>query len=149
MGLNARRVIDARDQVVSPGFIDMLGHSEFSILRGPQAVSKITQGITSEVTGEVSSAWPQLALGEQPNPKYPWRSLGEYFGYLEKNRTAINLGTYVDTSSVHEAVKVEVTRHPTEAEMKQMDGLIDSAMLDGAVGLETGIISLPTTFFST
>src|SRR5258705_11706850 len=148
MGLNARRVIDARDQVLSPGFIDMLCHSEFSILRGPHAVSKITQGITSEVTGEVSSAWPQLALGEQPNPKYPWRSLGEYFNYLEKNGTAINLGTYVGTSSVREAVMGQATRHPTDAEMKQMGALIDSAMRDGAVGLGTGLIYLPSTFFS-
>ena len=148
-GLRAGRVIDARDQVVSPGFIDMLGHSEYQILRGPHAVSKITQGITSEITGEVHSAWPNVALGEQPNPKYPWRSLGEYFGYLEKNGTAINLGTYVGTSSVREAVMGEVTRHPTDAEMKQMGALIDSAMRDGAVGVGTGLIYLPSTFFST
>jgi len=148
-GLRAGRVIDARDQVVSPGFIDMLGHSEFQILRGPHAVSKITQGITSEITGEVHSAWPNVALGEQPDPKYPWRSLGEYFGYLEKNGTAINLGTYVGTSSVREAVMGEVTRHPTDSEMKQMGALIDSAMRDGAVGVGTGLIYLPSTFFST
>jgi len=148
-GLRAGRVIDARDQVVSPGFIDMLGHSEYQILTGPHAVSKITQGITSEITGEVHSAWPNVALGEQPDPKYPWRSLGEYFGYLEKNGTAINLGTYVGTSSVREAVMGEVTRHPTDAEMKQMGALIDSAMRDGAVGVGTGLIYLPSTFFST
>jgi N-acyl-D-amino-acid deacylase len=148
-GLRAGRVIDARDQVVSPGFIDMLGHSEYQILRGPHAVSKITQGITSEITGEVHSAWPNVALGEQPNPKYPWRSLSEYFGYLEKNGTAINLGTYVGTSSVREAVMGEVTRHPTDSEMKQMGALIDSAMRDGAVGVGTGLIYLPSTFFST
>ena len=148
-GLNANRVIDAKDQVVAPGFIDMLGHSEFSILRGPHAVSKITQGITSEVTGEVHSAWPNVALGEQPDPKYPWRSLGEYFAYLEKTGTAINLGTYVGTSSVRQAVMGDVTRHPTDAEMKQMGALIDSAMRDGAFGVGTGLIYLPSTFFST
>ncbi|HMI48513.1 MAG TPA: D-aminoacylase [Gemmatimonadaceae bacterium] len=148
-GQNARTVIDANGQVVAPGFIDMLGHSEFTILRGPHAVSKITQGITSEITGEVSSAWPDVALGEQPNPRYPWRSLGEYFTYLEKNGTAINLGTYVGTSSVREAVMGEATRHPTDAEMKQMGALIDSAMRDGAIGLGTGLIYLPSTFFST
>ena len=137
--MTARRVIDARDQVVAPGFIDMLGHSEFTILRGPHAVSKITQGITSEVTGEVSSAWPNVALGEQPNPRYPWRSLGEYFSYLEKSGTAINLGTYVGTSSVRRAVMGDVTRHPTDAEMKQMGALIDSAMRDGAFGVGTGL----------
>src|SRR4026207_2155058 len=148
-GLTARRVIDAREQVVAPGFIDMLGHSEFTILRGPHAVSKISQGITSEVTGEVSSAWPNVALGEQPNPRYPWRSLGEYFRYLEKSGTAINLGTYVGTSSVRRAVMGEVTRHPTDAEMKQMGALIDSAMRDGAFGVGTGLIYLPSAFFST
>jgi N-acyl-D-amino-acid deacylase len=148
-GLTAQRVIDANGQIVAPGFIDMLGHSEFAILRGPHAVSKITQGITSEITGEVSSAWPNVALGEQPNPRYPWRSLGEYFTYLEKSGTAINLGTYVGTSSVREAVMGEVTRHPTDAEMKQMGALIDSAMRDGALGLGTGLIYLPSTFFST
>jgi len=148
-GLAARRVIDAGGQVVAPGFIDMLGHSEFAILRGPHAVSKITQGITSEITGEVHSAWPNVALGEQPNPRFPWRSLGEYFAFLEKNGTAINLGTYVGTSSVRQAVMGDVTRHPTDGEMKQMGALIDSAMRDGAVGLGTGLIYLPSTFFST
>ncbi|MGH7602549.1 MAG: N-acyl-D-amino-acid deacylase family protein [Gemmatimonadaceae bacterium] len=148
-GLNARRVIDARDQVVAPGFIDMLGHSELTILRGPHAISKITQGITSEITGEVHSAWPINVLGEPPNPRYPWHSLGEYFTYLEKNGTAINLGTYVGTSSVREAVMGELTRHPTDAEMKQMGALIDSAMRDGAFGVGTGLIYLPSTFFST
>jgi len=148
-GMTAARVIDAHDQVVAPGFIDMLGHSEFQLLRGPHAVSKITQGITSEITGEVHSAWPQVALGQQPNPRYPWRSLGEYFAFLEKNGTAINLGTYVGTSSVREAVMGELTRHPTDAEMLQMGALIDSAMRDGAVGVGTGLIYLPSTFFST
>lgn len=148
-GLSAQRVIDANGQVVAPGFIDMLGHSELSILRGPHAVSKITQGITSEITGEVHSAWPIVALGEQPNPRYPWNSLGEYFTYLEKNGTAINLGTYVGTSSVRQAVMGELTRHPTDAEIKQMGALIDSAMRDGAFGVGTGLIYLPSTFFST
>src|SRR4051812_38437372 len=148
-GLAATRTIDAHDQVVAPGFIDMLGHSEFELLRGPHAISKITQGITSEVTGEVHAAWPQLALGEKPDPRYPWRSLGEYFATLEKNGIAINLGTYVGTSSVRQAVMGEATRHPTDAEMKQMGALIDSAMRDGAFGVGTGLIYLPSTFFST
>ncbi len=127
----------------------MLGHSELAILRGPHAVSKITQGITSEITGEVSSAWPNLALGEAPNPKQPWRSLGDYFAFLELQGTAINLGTYVGTSSVREAVMGQATRHPTPAEMSAMGALIDSAMRDGAMGVGTGLIYLPSTFFST
>jgi N-acyl-D-amino-acid deacylase len=148
-GLSARRVIDARDQVVAPGFIDMLGHSELTILRGPHAVSKISQGITSEITGEVSSAWPDLALGDHPDPRYPWRSLGEYFDYIESKGIAINLGTYVAGNSIREAVMGELTRHPTDAEIKQMGALIDSAMRDGAMGFSVGLIYVPSALFST
>lgn len=147
--LRARRIIDVSDQVVSPGFIDMLGHSEYSILRGPHAVSKITQGITSEITGEVHSAWPNTMLGEPPDPRQPWRSLGEYFDHLEKTGIAINLGTYVGTSSVREAVMGIVGRQPTAAEIAEMGALIDSAMRDGAMGVGTGLIYLPSNFFST
>jgi dihydroorotase/N-acyl-D-amino-acid deacylase len=148
-GLSARRVIDARDQVVAPGFIDMLGHSEYSILRGPHAVSKITQGITSEITGEVHSAWPHRMLGDPPDPARPWQSLGQYFDHLENKRIAINLGTYVGTSSVREEVMGIGNRTPTAEEMARMGALIDSAMRDGAVGLGTGLIYLPSSFFTT
>lgn len=147
--LRARRVIDVGDQVVSPGFIDLLGHSESSILRGPHAVSKITQGITSEITGEVHSAWPHRMLGEAADPRQPWQSLGEYFTHLEKTGIAINLGTYVGTSSVREEVMGIVKRTPTADEMARMGALIDSAMRDGAVGLGTGLIYLPSNFFTT
>ena len=148
-GMTAKRIIDAHDQVVAPGFIDMLGHSEGAILRAPHAISKITQGITSEITGEVTSAWPNVALGGQPNPNQPWTSLGGYFAELERRGSAINLGTYVGTSSVRLAVMGQATRHPTPQEITQMGALIDSAMRDGAMGLGTGLIYVPSTYFST
>lgn len=147
-GLTARRVIDAHDQVVSPGFIDMLGHSEDVILSEPQAVSKITQGITSEITGEVSSAWPNTFLGRPADPKEP-KSLGDFFDRLDKQGAAINLGTYVGTSSLREAVMGNASRNPTPAEIAQMGALIDSAMRDGAMGVGTGLIYLPSSFFTT
>ena len=127
----------------------MLGHSEISLLHGPHAVSKISQGITSEITGEVHSAWPNTILGQQPDTAEPWHSLDGYFRELERRGTAINLGTYVGTSSVRQAVMGELTRHPTAAEMSQMGALIDSAMRDGALGVGTGLIYLPSTFFNT
>jgi N-acyl-D-amino-acid deacylase len=148
-GLTAKRTIDAKGQVVSPGFIDMLGHSEDVLLTRPHAESKVSQGITSEVTGEVSSAWPNFVVGQTSNPREPWRSLGEFFALLDKQGAAINLGTYVGTSSVREAVMGDATRHPTSAEMAQMGALVDSAMRDGAFGVGTGLIYLPSTFFST
>jgi N-acyl-D-aspartate/D-glutamate deacylase len=78
-GMTARRVIDAHEQVVSPGFIDMLGSSEYSLLRGPHAVSKVMQGVTSEITGEVHSAWPNTMVGQAASPQQPWSSLDGYF----------------------------------------------------------------------
>jgi len=146
--LESKFVVDARDQVVTPGFIDMLGHSEDVILAEPQAVSKITQGITSEITGEVSSAWPNTVPGKPADPKDP-KSLGEFFDRLDRQGAAINLGTYVGMGSVREAVMGNSSRNPTAAEMAQMGALIDSAMRDGAMGASSGLIYLPSSFFTT
>ena len=147
----AARVIDAGGMVVAPGFVDMLGHSEMSLLRNPLAESKITQGITSEITGEVSSAWPNTVAGEMGDADAPrrWRSLGGYFHVLDSLGHAINLGTYVGAASVRRAVMGDASRRPTEEELRAMEALVDSAMRDGAVGFSTGLIYPPSTFFTT
>ena len=149
-GRPAARVIDAEGLVVTPGFIDMLGHSERSILRNPTAVSKITQGITTEITGEVSSAWPNTVAGApQPEaPRDPWTSLAGYFHHLEQQGTAINLGTYIGASSVRRAVIGDASRNPTAAELQRMGDLVEQGMRDGALGLSTGLIYPPSTWFT-
>lgn len=144
----AARVIDAAGMVVSPGFIDMLGHSEHSILRHRTAVSKVTQGITSEITGEVSSAWPNTVAGEVPTSPPRWESLDGYFRHLDSIGIAINLGTFVGSASVRRAVMGDASRRPTAAEMDRMGGLVDQAMRDGAMGFATGLIYPPSTFFT-
>ena len=96
-----RRTIDASNLVVAPGFIDMLGQSEFNVLVDPRAASKITQGVTTEITGEGASIAPlNDALVKSAQPQYDrfkvtldFRTLDEYFARLEKNRPAINVGT--------------------------------------------------------
>ena len=151
----ATRVIDARGMVVSPGFIDMLGHSEHSILRNRTAVSKVTQGITSEITGEVSSAWPNTVAGETADRQPPtangprWSSLDGYFRHLESTGVAINLGTYVGAGSVRRAVMGDAARNPTATELARMGDLVEQAMRDGAMGFSTGLIYAPSTFFTT
>ena len=152
-GARARRTIDARGLVVAPGFIDMLGHSEYALLEHPQAVSKITQGITSEITGEVTSAWPNTNAGDTPDDARrradPWTSLDGYFAHLERAGAAINLGTYVAAGSVRRAVMGDASRRPTDEEMRRMEALVDRAMRDGAMGFSTGLIYAPSTFFTT
>jgi dihydroorotase/N-acyl-D-amino-acid deacylase len=145
----AARIIDARGMVVSPGFIDMLGHSEMSILRHRTAVSKITQGITSEITGEVSSAWPNTVAGENGGAPPQWTSLDGYFRHLDSIGIAINLGTYVGAASVRRAVMGDASRTPTPEELDRMGDLVDQAMRDGAMGFSTGLIYPPSTFFTT
>ena len=145
----AARAIDARGLVAAPGFIDMLGHSELSILRYPEAISKVTQGITSEITGEVSSAWPNTVAGAGAIEQPRWTSLAGYFDHLEERGTAINLGTYVAAASIRRAVMGDASRQPTPEEMNRMGALVDAAMRDGAIGFSTGLIYPPSTFFTT
>lgn len=151
----ARRTIDARGLVVSPGFIDMLGHSERTLLnpRNAGAISKISQGITSEITGEVNSAWPNTRPENDPNRRGgsddPWTSLDGYFRHLERSGTAINLGTYVAAGSVRRAVMGDASRRPTPDELRAMEALVDRAMRDGAMGFSTGLIYTPSSFFTT
>src|SRR5271157_3322784 len=91
-GEPARRSIDARGMVVAPGFIDMLGQSETSILVNPHLPSKIYQGITTEITGEGNSIAPlsdELIRADRPSWQHyqirpDWHSLAEYFARLEK-----------------------------------------------------------------
>jgi dihydroorotase/N-acyl-D-amino-acid deacylase len=82
---------------VAPGFIDMLGHSEYRLLRDGRAISKISQGITSEVTGEVTSVVPVndstlASLEPDTRELVGWTDLPGYFAQLESGGTAINVG---------------------------------------------------------
>ncbi len=153
-GAQARDTIDATGLIVAPGFIDMLGHSEYPLLRNGQAVSKITQGITSEITGEVSSVVPVnentlRELGEDVRRRVTWTDLDGYFAALEQARPAINLGTYVTVGSVRRYVMGDANRPATPAELERMRGLVARAMEQGAMGLSTGLIYAPASYAST
>src|SRR5216683_2645139 len=107
-----RRTIDAAGRVVAPGFIDMLGQSELTILVEPRLPSKIYQGITTEITGEGSSAAPQSdALVSADRQGYDhlhlnadWRTYREYFARLEKQGIGINVADYVGATQVRRMV---------------------------------------------
>ncbi|HTE17108.1 MAG TPA: D-aminoacylase, partial [Armatimonadota bacterium] len=135
----ARDTMDATGLVVSPGWIDMLGHSEYPLLANGRAVSKITQGITSEITGEVTSVVPVNAntlreLGPATRQRVTWTDLDGYFRALEAARPAINLGTFVTVGSVRRYVMGDADRAPTPVELDTMRALVAAAMEDGAMG---------------
>ena len=156
-GAAAKRNIDARGLVVAPGFIDMLGQSEMTILVNPHLPSKIFQGITTEVTGEGGSAAPlndaiiaadhvgYEHLGITPD----WRTLAQYFARLEKQGIGINLATYVGATQVRRMVLGDDKRAPTPAELEQMKQLVREAMQQGAVGVSTSLQYAPAPYAST
>jgi len=153
----AKRVIDASGLIVAPGFIDMLGQSETSLLIDNRSLSKLSQGITSEITGEGQSIAPQdekTLLPLQPflehfRLKVDWTDLDGYFHRLEHDGTPINLGTYVGAAQVREAVLGDVDRAPSPAELDQMKGLVEQAMEQGALGLSTALIYPPGQYAKT
>jgi len=153
----ARRVIDARGMVVSPGFIDMLGQSETALLIDNRSISKLAQGITSEITGEGGSIAPQNALtiaAAQPSLdpyhlKIDWTTLDDYWQRLQKQGTPINIGTYVGAAQVREAVLGDVNRAPTAEELGKMKALVEQAMQQGALGISTALIYPPGHYAKT
>lgn len=153
----AKRVIDAKGLIVAPGFIDMLEQSEWNLLIDKQAVSKLTQGITTGITGEGGSIAPQndetLAdrrdFLEHYHLTVDWRDLEGYFRRLEKQGAGINLGTYVGATQVRKYVMGSVDRAPTTEELARMQQLVEQAMQQGAMGVSTSLIYAPAFYAKT
>lgn len=153
----ANRTIDAAGLVVAPGFIDMLGQSEQALLIDNRSLSKLSQGITTEITGEGMSIAPQNAQTlaqlqpelDQYHLKVDWSTLAEYFARLEKLGTPLNIGTYVGAAQVREAVIGDADRPPTPEELDKMKALVAQAMQQGAFGLSTALIYPPGHYAKT
>ena len=151
------RTIDAHGMVVAPGFIDMLGQSELTILVEPRLPSKIYQGITTEITGEGGSAAPQndaIIVADQKRYDHyhitsDWRTFQQYFARLEKQGMGINLASYVGATQVRRMVLGDDDKQPTTAQLDQMKGLVRQAMHEGAVGLSTSLEYAPAPYAKT
>ncbi len=152
-----KRVIDAHGLIVAPGFIDMLGQSELSILVNPHLPSKIFQGITTEITGEGNSVAPlNEAMLKADRAQYDhfhitpgWTTLREYFARLEKQGMGINLASYVGATSVRRMVVGDDNRAPNAAELERMKELVRQSMREGAVGLSSALQYAPAPYAST
>src|ERR1039457_5032137 len=156
-GMPARRTIDARSMVVGPGFIDMLGQSETTILVNPHLPSKIFQGITTEVTGEGGSIAPlndailkaDHVAWEHYGVRPTWRTFGGYFARLRTQGIGINLASYVGATQVRRMVLGDDDRAPSPAELESMKVLVRDAMREGAVGLSTSLQYAPAPYAKT
>jgi N-acyl-D-amino-acid deacylase len=152
-----KRTIDAHGMVVAPGFIDMLGQSEDTILVDPRLPSKIYQGITTEVTGEGGSAAPlNDAIVQADKTKYEhlkitpdWRTFRQYFARLEKQGIGINVADYVGATQVRRVVLGDADVQPAGTQLEQMKALVRDAMHDGAVGVATSLEYAPAPYAKT
>src|SRR6266705_2819449 len=152
-----KRTIDAREMIVAPGFIDMLGQSETTILVDPRLPSKIYQGITTEITGEGGSAAPlNDSIIQNDRPSYAhyhvtpdWRTLRQYFSRLEKQGMGINLASYVGATQVRRMVLGDDDKQPTSEQLDQMKELVRQGMRDGAVGVSTSLEYAPAPYAKT
>ena len=156
-GASAKRTIDAHGDVVAPGFIDMLGQSESTILVEPRLPSKIYQGITTEITGEGGSIAPQndaIIAADKTTYEHlkitpDWRTFRQYFARLEKQGMGINLASYVGATQVRRVVLGDADVQPTSQQLEQMKSLVRDAMHDGAVGVSTSLEYAPAPYAKT
>ncbi|MBP1605539.1 MAG: dihydroorotase, partial [Acidobacteria bacterium] len=130
----ARQIVDARGQVVSPGFIDLHTHARRGLFEVPTADNYVRQGVTTLFEG------PD---GSSPLPLAP------FLAKIAATRTSVNVGVFVGQGSVRSAVIGDVDRVATAGEIEKMRGLVRQAMHDGAFGLSTGLFYVPGAFTPT
>jgi dihydroorotase/N-acyl-D-amino-acid deacylase len=151
------RTIDAAGKVVAPGFIDLLGQSELTILVDPRLPSKIYQGITTEITGEGGTVAPlNDAIIQADRSGYDqykitpdWRTFRQYFARLEKQGMGINLASYVGATQVRRMVLGDDDKQPTPEQLEQMKALVRDAMKDGTIGVSTALEYAPAPYAKT
>ena len=152
-----KRTIDAAGKVVAPGFIDMLGQSELTILVDPRLPSKIYQGITTEITGEGGTVAPlndaiirsDRAGYEHYHITPDWRTFRQYFARIEKQGMGINLASYVGATQVRRLVLGDDNIQPAADQLEQMKALVREAMKDGTVGVSTALEYAPAPYAKT
>jgi len=134
----AKTTIDANQRVVAPGFIDLLGWSQTSVLTDPQLEAKVRQGVTTEINGEGNSPGPTI--------QGRFKTLGEYLDTVDRQGSAINFALLMGASNPREMVIGDIDRQPTMEEMQQMERITEQAMRDGAIGIGSSLIYVPAMY---
>ncbi len=155
--MRAKRTIDAKGQVVAPGFINMLSQAQESMIADGREESDLVQGVTLEVMGEGDSMGPltdsMAARNEsrESDIKYPvnWRTLGQYLQAREHAGTSLNIASFVGATTVRDYVLGEDDVQPSSEQLQSMRTLVRDAMQEGALGVSSALIYTPATFAKT
>ncbi|WP_409342742.1 N-acyl-D-amino-acid deacylase family protein [Paenibacillus sp. MBLB4367] len=157
----ARRTIDVKRNVISPGFIDGHCHSDLMLIDNPLSEIKLQQGVTTEVVGncglapapffksqaELLQSYVQPVLGST-SWEWPWETVGQYMDVLGKSRPAENVATYVAHGALRIAVMGFAKRPATKEELERMKLLLEEGMKAGAIGFSIGLLYAPGSYTS-
>jgi N-acyl-D-amino-acid deacylase len=168
---HAHEIIDARDQIVAPGFIDAHAHSDTYLLIEPDAPSKLTQGITTEINGQCGgSGAPRLGQARLPSDWasrfYPratsqttedngrvagptWSTVAEYREIFEQVAPAINTVQFIGHNTLRAGVMGYEPREANAEEIKEMQRRLEQALAEGGWGLTTGLLYQPGKYAAT
>jgi len=130
----AKKIIDAKGLMVTPGFIDVHTHIEGDESKNPDANNFILDGVTTVITGNCGASHVNLR---------------EYFRRIDSIKLSVNVASLIGHNDVRKAVMGTANRAPTDTELMQMQVLVAKAMEEGAVGLSTGLIYIPGTYSTT
>jgi N-acyl-D-amino-acid deacylase len=152
----APTIVDATGLAVAPGFINMLAHSESSLIVDPRSLSELKQGVTTQIFGELSMGplndeMKRRLRGQQGDVKYEieWTTLTEYLRYLEKRGITQNVASFIGAATIRENVIGLEDKPPTPAQLDQMRELVRREMEEGALGITTALIYPPAFFAKT
>src|SRR5262252_6690652 len=152
----ARSVVDARGLAVAPGFINMLSHSETSLIADGRSMSELKQGVTTQIFGEssmgpLSDEMKRRRLAAQGDVKFdiPWTTLGEYLTWLEKRGVSQNFASFIGAATLREYVIGLEDKPPSPAQLEKMRELARREMEAGALGVTTALIYPPAFFAKT
>jgi dihydroorotase/N-acyl-D-amino-acid deacylase len=150
----AKRRLDAAGRFVAPGFIDLLGQSEYTLLVDGRCMSKVAQGVTTEVTGEGSSPAPHNDETRRTlehflqgsDIRIDWSDLEGYYARLERQGIGINLGAFVGAEQVRRVVLGSADEPPTPEQLDEMIDLVTGSMRQGAFGVSSSLIYPPGVY---
>lgn len=161
----AKETINAENKIVSPGFIDLHTHSDFSIIYDPQAANRIYNGVTADVIGNcgigaapINEKYKELLrsylttriAGSIPvkNLELKWNSFEEYLAFLDETKKAINIMPLLAHGAIRISEMGFENKSATKEQIKSMQEKVDMAMKEGALGLSSGLIYLPGLYTS-
>src|SRR5947209_10331818 len=161
----ARELVDATGMVVCPGFIDILSHSHIPLMRDPRNLSKITQGVTTEIMGEGWTPAPaggrikdpfldlgqkeRALIGDWAERAKSWTRFRDWLDAMVERGVSPNIGSFLGGGTLREYVKGREMGTPTADELKTMQRVMAEAMEDGALGVSYALIYPPDTYTAT